>query len=124
MNEPKRHYAFLAYFVPILGWLYVLLLQKKDKFAVYHAKQSIMLTIMVLVAPVIWGAVAWILTWIPLAGAIIAAALFALVILTYIFLAAVWVVGMAYALQAKVKPLPIVGGWAERISIGGQPARR
>ena len=124
MNEPKRHYAFLAYFVPILGWLYVLLFQKKDKFAVYHAKQSIMLTIMVLVAPVIWGAVAWILTWIPLAGAIIAAALFALVILTYIFLAAVWVVGMAYALQAKVKPLPIVGGWAERISIGGQPARR
>lgn len=124
MNEPKRHYAFLAYFVPILGWLYVLLFQKKDKFAVYHAKQSIMLTIMVLVAPVVWGAVAWILTWIPLAGAIIAAALFALVILTYIFLAAVWVIGMAYALQAKIKPLPVVGGWAERISIGGQTARQ
>lgn len=124
MNESKRHYAFLAYLVPVLGWLYVLLFQKKDKFAAYHVKQSIMLTIMALAVPVVWGAVAWTLTWIPLAGAIIAAALFALVILTYIFLAAVWVVGMAYALQAKAKPLPVVGGWAERISIGGQSTRQ
>ena len=60
---------------------------------------------------------AWIVSWIPLAGPIISAALFSLVILIYIFLAVIWVIGMVYALQAKIKPVPVLGGWAERIPI-------
>jgi len=119
VNEPKRHLAFLAYLLPIFGWLYVLLFQRKDEFAVYHAKQSMILTIAALGAPVAWVVVAWIVAWLPLAGPIIAAALFALVILVYIFLAATWVIGMIYALQAEMKPVPVVGRWAERISFGG-----
>lgn len=115
MNEPKKTPAFLAYLLSVFGWLYVLLFRKEDKFAVYHAKQSMMLTIVAIGAPVVWGVVAWIVAWIPLAGSIIAAALFALVILTYIVLGAVWIVGMVYALQAKMKPIPMVGEWAERI---------
>lgn len=117
MSKPGRNVAFLAYLLPIVGWLYVLLFYKKDEFAVYHAKQSMMLTMTAVGAPAAWAVVAWIVSWLPLAGPIISVALFALVIPIYIFLAATWVIGMVYALQAKMKPVPVLGGWAERISI-------
>ena len=117
MSEPKRHLAFLAYLLPIFGWLYVLLFQRKDKFAVHHAKQSVVLTIAALGTPVVWAIAAWIVAWFPLVGSVVAASLFAVVILAYIALVAIWVTGMVYALQAKMKPLPLVGGWAERIPI-------
>lgn len=115
MSKPKRYLAFLTYLLPILGWLYVLLFQRKDEFAVYHAKQSMVLTITAVGAPAAWVVVAWIVSWLSLAGPIIAVALFALVILTYIFLAVDWVIGMVYVLQAKMEPVPVVGGWAERV---------
>jgi uncharacterized membrane protein len=97
----------------------VLLFQRKDEFAVYHAKQSMVLTITAVAAPLIWVVAAWVLTLIPMVGPILAASLFALVILIYLFLVGIWIVGMVNALQALVKPLPVIGGWAERISIGG-----
>ena len=117
MSKPGRNAAFLAYLLPIVGWLYVLLFRRKDEFAVYHAKQSMVLTMTAVGAPAAWAVVAWIVSWLPLAGPIISVALFALVILAYVFLAVTWVIGMVYALQAKIKPVPVVGGWAERISI-------
>jgi len=118
VNAPKRHIALIAYLVPIFGWLYVFLFQREDKFAVYHAKQSMILAVTAVAAPVVWAVVAWLLVWVPLVGPAIAAALFALVLLVYMFLVATWVVGMTYALRAKMKPVPVFGGWAERISIG------
>ena len=119
MNASKRHLAFIAYLVPVLGWLYGLLFERKDEFVLYHAKQAMMLTITAVVAPVAWAVAAWILVWVPLVGPVLAATLFALVVLTYLSLAAVWIVGMINALTAQAKPLPVVGRWAERISIGG-----
>jgi uncharacterized membrane protein len=119
VNGPKRPLAFIAYLVPIFGWLYVLLFDRRDEFAVYHAKQAVMLTITAVVVPVAWAVAAWILTWIPLVGSVLAVSLFALVMLAYLFLAAVWIAGMINALTAQAKPLPVVGRWAERISIGG-----
>ena len=124
MSKPKRHLAFLAYFLSILGWLYVLLFHRKDEFAVYHAKQSLALTIVAAGTPAVWAVVAWIISWIPYYGSIIAITLFAFVIASYILLIVDWVVGMVYALQAKTKPVPVIGGWAERIHIGSQVARR
>jgi uncharacterized membrane protein len=121
VSKPGRNAAFLAYLLPIVGWLYVLLFRKKDEFAVYHAKQSMVLTMTAVGAPAAWALFAWIVAWLPLAGPIISAALFALVILIYIFLAATWVIGMVYVLQAKMKPVPVLGGWAERIPIGKLP---
>ncbi len=77
-----------------------------------------MLTATAIVAPVVWVVIAWFLTWIPLFGAVTAAALFALVIPLYITLVALWIVGMVNALHAEMKPLPVVGDWAEWFPIG------
>ena len=115
MSKPRTSPAFLAYLLPVFGWLYVFLFRREDEFAVYHAKQSMVLTIAAIGAPVVWAVAAWVVAWIPLVGPVIAAALFALVLLAYVALGAIWIVGMVNALQAKMKPVPIVGTWAERI---------
>ena len=118
MNKPSKHLAFLAYLLSIPGWFYVLLFRRNDKFAVYHARQSMTLTIFALAAPAAWAVVAWVLTWIPLAGSFVGVTLFSLVIAAYVFLGVAWILGMVYALQAKMKPLPVIGGWAERLLAG------
>ena len=123
MKNTNKNLAFLAYLFSVLGWFYVLLIHRKDKFAVYHAKQSMMLTILAVAAPAVWAIAAWVLAWIPLAGPFVAAALFSLVIGIYVFLGAAWILGMLYALQAKTKPLPIVGAWTERLSTEGKTGR-
>ena len=113
----QRTLAFLAYLLSILGWLYVLLFQRKDRLAVYHAKQSLVLTLVAIGVLAIWGVMAWVISWIPLVGPLVAAAAFSLVLLTYLFLIVVWIMGMVHALQAEAKPLPLVGRWVERIPI-------
>ena len=113
----QRVLAFLAYLLSALGWLYVLLFQREDKLAVYHAKQSLVLTLIAIGSLVTWLLGSWIVSWIPLVGPLIAAAMFSQVILVCMFLAVVWIMGMVYALQAKRQPLPLVGKWAERIRI-------
>jgi uncharacterized membrane protein len=118
VDKPNKSLAFLAYLLSIVGCLYVLFFHRKEKFAVYHAKQSMMLAIVAVIAPVIWIVVAWGLVWIPLAGPLVAAALFSLVIATYLLLAVAWIIGMVYARQAQMKPLPVIGGWAERLFTG------
>lgn len=118
MSKPSKNLAFIAYLLSVPGWLYVFFFHKKDEFAIYHARQSMMLTIVAVVAPVAWTVVAWGLAWIPLAGSIVAVALFSLVIGIYVFVGAAWIVGMVYTRQAKMKPLPMIGGWAERIFTG------
>lgn len=123
MSKPNTGLAFLAYLLSVPGWLYVFLFHRKDELAVYHAKQSMMLTIVAVGAPAVWAIIAWLVAWVPLLGAITAAALFALVILTYILLAVAWILGMVSALRADMKPLPLVGGWAERIPIAAQAAQ-
>ena len=121
MSKQNRTLAFLAYLLSILGSLYVLLFQREDKLALYHAKQSLGLALVALGALLGWALGTWILSWIPLVGPLVAVALFSQVILVYLFLAVVWIIGMVYALQDKMKPLPLVGRWAERFLPGGRP---
>ncbi len=114
MNEPRRYLAFIAYLLSIVGWLYVLLFRREDEFATYHAKQSMVLTLVAVAALVAWAVFAWIVSWIPIAGPFIAAVTFTLVIAVYMLLGVTWIIGMIRALQAQARPLPIVGGWSRR----------
>ncbi len=117
MNKPKKHPAFLAYLLLVFGWLYVFLFHKNNRLAVYHAKQSILLTAMAICAPVIWVVVTWVMSWVPY-GFLVASSTFSFVIAIYILLIVDWVIGMVYALQAKIKPVPIVGRLTKWIPIG------
>jgi uncharacterized membrane protein len=115
VNTPNRVSASLAYLLLIIGWLYVFLFRKEDKLAMYHTKQSMMLIIVAIGASLIWAIAGWLVSLIPFVGFIVAVAIFALVITVYIVLLIGWIVGMVYALQAKIKPIPVVGRWAEQL---------
>lgn len=117
VGRSSRLVAFLSYLLGLIGWLYVLAFLRRDVFARYHAKQSLGITILAVGMPAIWIAAAWGASWIPLAGPVVAAASFSLVIATYALVVICWIVGMVHALRAKVKPVPVVGRWAERIPI-------
>ena len=118
MSTSNRISACLAYLLLIIGWIYIFLFRREDKLAIYHTKQSIMLTIVAVGISLAWVVFGWFVSLVPFIGFIIAVALFALVMAIYILLAVNWVVGMVYALQARFKPIPVVGGWAEQLPIG------
>ena len=113
----QRVLAFLAYLFSALGWLYVLLFQRENKLAVYHAKQSLVLTLVAIGSFIVWLLGSWTISWVPLAGPLIAAAMFSQVILICLYLIVAWIIGMVYALQTRMRPLPLVGKWAERLPI-------
>jgi uncharacterized membrane protein len=112
----NRFPALLAYLIPILGPLYVFISYRKDRFALYHAKQALTITIVAILAPVVWLIGGWILTWLPY-GFLLTVSLFALVIATYLFLVYASVVGITHVSQTKIKPLPLIGRWGEQLPI-------
>lgn len=116
METTNRFPALLAYLLLIFGCLYVFIFQRNDEFAIYHAKQSLLIVLTALITPLVWAVVTWLLSWLPF-GFLVGVALFATVIATYIFLAIIWLLGMVYVSQTKTKPLPIIGGWAKWIPI-------
>jgi uncharacterized membrane protein len=115
MNGDERVSAVLAY-VPVVGWLYVFLLQRKNALAVFHLRQSIGLFLFLVAVVVVWAVVAWLIAWIPYAAAI-SVALFTMVILLYLFGAIAWLMGVVNAMSNKATPLPAFGKRADRLPI-------
>ena len=64
-NNTQKLSAFIAYLLPILGWLYVILFQRKDAFVVFHTKQAIGLFLFLIIAFGGWAIIGYILAWIP-----------------------------------------------------------
>ena len=114
MSRSSRYLAFIAYMLSLPGALFVLLARRDDLFAVYHARQSLAIVIAAIVTPLAWAVVAWPAAWIPIVGAVIGVALFALVIAAEIGLAASWIIGMIFALRGMARTVPFVGAWATR----------
>ncbi len=112
MNTSSRLPAALAY-LPILGWLFVILLQPKNAAAQFHLRQSVGLFIFVFGVLAGWAVVAWILSWIPLMD-VLAMGLFTIVMAAWIYGVVAWVLGLSNALSARMVPLPLFGRWADR----------
>jgi uncharacterized membrane protein len=116
VETSNRIPAFLAYLLLIVGCLYIFIFQRKDEFAVFHAKQSLLIMLTALLAPLVWAVAAWLMSWLPF-GFALAIALFSLVVATYLLLVGLWLLGMLYVSQSQAKPLPFIGGWAKWIPI-------
>jgi len=107
--------ALIAY-IPIIGWLYVYLLQRKNPFALFHLRQSVGLFLFLVATFLIWAVVAYLLALIPYM-AVFSVALFTVVMVFYIFGFVIWVRGILNALNSKSTPLPLFGQWASRLPI-------
>ncbi len=95
----------------VIGYIGILflvpLLAKKDnKFALYHAKQGLVLFI---AAIIIW-VIAFVLMFIPFIGWVIDTLLWIVVLVLFI-------IGIVNAATGKYKPLPVIGGIAEKWKI-------
>ncbi len=115
MNTQSPFPAVIAY-IPILGWLYVYLTQRKDPFAVFHLRQSVGLVLFLIGAFLTWVVVGYLLAIIPYM-AIFSAALFTIVIAVYIFGFVTWIMGILNAIKSQSTPLPLFGRWASRLPI-------
>jgi uncharacterized membrane protein len=115
MNTQSSFSAAIAY-IPVIGWLFVYLLQRKNQLAVYHLRQSIGLVLFLIGALVIWAVVGYVIAMIPYMAAF-SVALFTVVIAAYLFGAVTWIMGIINALRNKSTPLPFFGRWASRLPI-------
>ncbi len=109
----SRFDAFISYLLILVGGLYVLIFNRRDNFARYHANQSLGLLVFCAGVFAGWAVIAWVVAWIPVAGPSLAVSLFALVIAAWIFAVVAWISGMANALNGVVAPLPMIGRWIE-----------
>jgi uncharacterized membrane protein len=117
INRTSQVLAFLAYALWIFGWFLVLLVARNDRFAAYHARQSLGLSLAVLIAPVAWIIIGWLVAWIPGVGVVVSAASFSLVIGLYIIAAVAWIAGLINAARAQLKPVPFFGDWARHLPL-------
>ncbi len=106
-RRPKTM-AALSYLLPVVGPV-VALLFGRAHLATWHALQSLLLTLILIVTGLIWTLLAWVLNWIPILGAIAGVMLFALVPLAFIALLIAHVVGIRLALQGSFGVVPFFG---------------
>jgi uncharacterized membrane protein len=101
-NDNSKWYAFLGVFLLIIGFIIVYATKKNDKYAMYYAKQGLILSII--------GVIAALVNVIPGIGQIIFA-------ITAILLFVAWIIGLIYALSGEEKPIPVVGAYIKFVKL-------
>ena len=101
--EEGKAFAFLGVFLTIIGFLIVILAKKENKYAMFYAKQGLVLFI------------AWIIIWvlgmIPFIGWFIILPIGGLIMLV------LWIIGWVYALSGEKKYIPLIGKFADKFDI-------
>ena len=100
--EEGKAFAFLGIFLAIIGFIIVLLAKKENKYAMFYAKQGLVLTIAYVIIMVIM--------MVPIIGWIVGP-------LGWILLFILWIIGLVYSLSGEMKPLPIIGKYAKHFKI-------
>lgn len=109
---PANVAGALAYLLgPITGILFYLL-EKDNRFVRFHAAQSIVVWLVMIVVSVVLAVLSTVLGFIPLIGWLVAMLLsFGLSIFSF----ALWIFLMWQAFQGKEFEVPIAGGFARRM---------
>lgn len=116
MKISDRLIAAIAYLLPVLGWLYIWIFERKNRFAMFHLRQSVGIFLIVLMTFAAWVVVGWVLTWIPYMF-VFSIMLYGLVIVVVIVAVIAWVIGIINALRLRQEYIPIFGRWANRLLI-------
>ena len=123
-NQADRRFAALAYLLPVVGGLLGLALDGGNRLTRVHARQSIATVIALLIAFFVWAAVGYVLSLIPIAGPIVAIALFSLVIAMAVFLVANWIFSFVMALRGEERTIPFANRVALRLFGNGDAESR
>lgn len=104
-NDDKI-WAFLGVLLTIVGFVLVLLLKKDSKYAMYYAKQGLVLFI----AGVVVGIASIIFNIVPVVGKIVSS-------LLWLFVIILWIISLVYSLSGKEKDVPLIGELARKIKV-------
>src|SRR3989344_2670110 len=99
-------FAFLATFFTIIGFIIVLIANKKSDYVKFYTKQSLVVFITIVIAGIISG----MFVWIPPIGPIINT-------LLNLFIIALWLFSWIYALSGDKKEVPLIGHLADKFNI-------
>lgn len=114
-TSEQRVFAVLAYLLPLAGGLIGLIADGDNRLTRVHARQSIAAVLALILAFFSWAIVGYVLGMIPIAGPILAIALFSLVIAMAIFLAANWLISLVMALRGFERTIPFGNRIAARL---------
>lgn len=104
--EEGKVFAFLGIFLTIVGFLVVILAKKDNKYAMFYAKQGLVLFIAYVIAII----ANMILSMIPFVGWLI-------MLVLWIGLLVLWILGIVYSLSGEMKDIPLIGEFAKKIKI-------
>ncbi|MBT4936200.1 hypothetical protein HOL21_00995 [Candidatus Woesearchaeota archaeon] len=101
--EEGKVFAFLGIFLTIIGFFIVLLAKKDNKYAMFYAKQGLVLFIAYVIVAVLGMIpfIGWFIIW-PVG---------------YLLLLIFWIIGIVYSLSGEEKDIPIIGGFAKKINL-------
>ena len=115
MKTSSKIVAFLSYLLLVPGWLVALIFFRKDGHVKFHAKQSLILNLFVILLLVLWFVVTWLSVGVPIIGPIFAWFAFAILIAFFAYALIVWIIGMLQSFQSRTKPLALIGPWAAKL---------
>lgn len=112
-DDESKVFALLGVLLTIVGFLIVFLTRRNDKYAMYYAKQGLVLFIAAFILQILLGVVLVSLFVVPFISWLIGIALW----ICYVILVVLWIVGIVNSLSGKEKPLPLIGVFADKIKL-------
>lgn len=104
--------AILSYILIGIIWFFADNKMRKNALAKYHAKQALNLLIIEIVFMVVWSIFTGIVTAITFGyGLIVLIPISSLIWLAFFVL---WLFGIIYAIKEQQKPIPVIGGFADK----------
>ncbi len=100
-------FAALPFALPVVGAVIALLVDGDNPLTRVHARQSIGAVLTLLLSFFAWAVGGYLISLIPIAGPIVAIALFSLVIALAGFLAANWLISLLMALRGEERTIPL-----------------
>ena len=122
-QKPNRLLAALSYLVPVFGAVAVIVFDRKNLFAFYHACQALVLAGLAILLPVGWMILSWAIAWIPMAGPTLGATAFTIVIAGLVMVLVLSIVGITHALNGTMAPLFLIGRRGEHLFVRLFPER-
>ncbi|MDP1695387.1 MAG: hypothetical protein Q8L29_00535 [archaeon] len=103
-TDDSKLFAFLAVLLTIIGFVIAYALKKDNEYVMYYGKQGLILFIASLI---VW---VFVETIVPFIGLVLSPILW----VAWVIL---WVIGIIYSLSGEMKPIPVIGQFADKIKL-------
>jgi len=93
-DEDEKLFAFIGIFLPIVGFIVVLIAKNDNRYAMYYAKQGLLLGILFILFLLLGlePTIGWIIS-----------------VLGLIVILVLWIIGLIYSVSGQEKPIPFIG---------------